>query len=144
MSADTKKCLYCGEEIKKEALKCWHCKEILDSDLKRIREDEIESPKQEEQKKYLGKILLAVALVIILIKSISSNASNGAIALLILLIILSLFGALRWSFFGKAIKYSFYAVCILIGFILAALIPGLGIFVFSILIVAALFKYLDW
>lgn len=38
MSDNTKKCPYCAGEIHIEALKCKHCREILDDDLREARE----------------------------------------------------------------------------------------------------------
>jgi TM2 domain-containing membrane protein YozV len=37
MDIETKKCPYCAEEINKDAIKCKHCGEILDSEVKAAR-----------------------------------------------------------------------------------------------------------
>lgn len=52
MDIDTKRCPYCAEEIKKDAIKCKHCGEILDNEIRTARQQssQIIVPLQNERK----------------------------------------------------------------------------------------------
>ena len=50
MIDETKKCPYCAEEIHIDAIKCKHCREILNSDLKAERTEEYQPLIQKERK----------------------------------------------------------------------------------------------
>jgi TM2 domain-containing membrane protein YozV len=50
MDIETKKCPFCAEEINKDAIKCKHCGEILDSDMRAARAQENQQAIPKERK----------------------------------------------------------------------------------------------
>ena len=82
MNTDTKRCPYCAEEINRDAIKCRHCGEILDPEIKAARMGR-NQPTMQREKKWEPGIAAVLSLVIPGAGQMYKQQIGGGIAWLI-------------------------------------------------------------